>query len=213
MKVLFVFTNSSVRDKRTDPARLKEIIEKAAIDKHEDMDVYITYARSISFLISNERVRIRDNRNHMNLEEYDFVYFRKAGAAMQQMQVCAHYLHDRGIPFFDTELLKANSRNKLTQMYTMQKKNLTIPKTLFCRNNRRLLRLVEKRYAEHFEFPLIAKATGGSRGDANYLVNSLEELSKVLSDEKRHFLTRWQKRRGRTVGPEVNAVSKFWEAV
>jgi len=188
MKVLLVFTNSSVRDKRTDPDHLKSIIAKAAGEKQAGMEIFITFARSISFFISNEQVRIRDNLNHMNLEEYDFVYFRKAGAAMQQMQVCAHYLHDRGIPFFDSELLKANSRNKLTQMYLMQKKNISIPKTLFCRNNRRLLRLVEKRYAEHFEFPLIAKAVGGSRGDSNYLVNNIAELSKVLSDEKPHFI-------------------------
>ncbi len=188
MKVLLVFANSSVRQQKADPERLKEILESAGKQKSDDFEVFTTFARSLSFFISNEQTRIRDGKNHMNLEDYDFVYFRKAGAAMQQMQVCAHYLADHDVPFFDHELLRANSRNKLSQMYMMQKKGLPIPKTLFCRNNRRLLRLVTKRYAEHFNFPLIAKATGGTRGDANYKADNAEELTRILSTDKHHYL-------------------------
>lgn len=188
MKVLLVFANGSVRNKTADPELLKEILQKAAADSSVEMECFVTYARSLSFFISNESVRIRDGRNHRDLEEYDFVYFRKAGMAMQQMQVCAQYLADRGVPFYDTELLKANSRNKLSQMYMLQRKGLPIAKTLFCRNNRRLLRLVNRQYAEHFAYPLIAKATGGTRGDANYLVKDGDELARLLNDEKRHFL-------------------------
>jgi hypothetical protein len=73
-------------------------------------------------------------------------------------------------------------------MYMLQRKAIPIPKTLFCRNNRRLLRLVSSRYAKDFSFPLIAKATGGTRGDANYLAKSLQELEKIIKTEKRHFM-------------------------
>jgi hypothetical protein len=73
-------------------------------------------------------------------------------------------------------------------MYMLQRRSVPIPKTLFCRNNRRLARLVATRYAKDFPFPIIAKATGGTRGDANYLVKTVEELEQIVKDEKRHFI-------------------------
>lgn len=188
LKVLFLFANNSVRSGKADPQALKDLMTAAAGQLNVDMDIFVSYARSLSFLISNKKVKIRDNRNHMDLDEYDFVYFRKAGSAMQQMLTCALYLKDNNIPFYDTELAKSNSRNKLSQMYMLQRKSVPIPKTLFCRNNRRLIRLVGSRYAKDFAFPLIAKATGGTRGDANYLVKSIEELENIIKTEKRHFM-------------------------
>lgn len=187
-KVLFLFANDSVRKGLADPDALVALMREAAVEMSIDMEVFVSYARSLSFFISNNKVKIRDHRNHMNLEEYDFVYFRKAGSAMQQMLTCALYLTDHEIPFYDTEIARSSSRNKLSQMYMLQRRSVPIPKTLFCRNNRRLARLVSTRYAKDFLFPLIAKATGGTRGDANYLVKSVEELEKIVKDEKRHFI-------------------------
>lgn len=183
MKVLLLFSNSTVRKGRAFPDDLRALLQKAADEQGEAMEIYISYARSLSYLISNERVKIRDHRNHMNLEDYDFVYFRKAGSAMQQMQTCAYYLRDRGVPFWDEELLRANSRNKLTQMIMLQRSGLPIAPTLFCRNRARLLRLVTKRHADLFPFPIILKATGGSRGDANYLIENQEMLLETVKQE------------------------------
>ena len=120
MKVLLLFSNSTVKNGKAFPDDLKDLLQTAADKKGEDLEFYIGYARSLSYLLSNGRVRIRDHRNRRDLDDYDFVYFRKAGAAMQQMQTCAYYLKDRGIPFWDTELLRANSRNKLTQMIMLE---------------------------------------------------------------------------------------------
>lgn len=189
MKVLLLFSNSTIRSGRAFPDDLKDLLQKAADEKGEKLEFFVGYARSLSYLISNERVKIRDHRNKRNLEDYDFVYFRKAGSAMQQMQTVAYYLHDRGVPFWDQELLRANSRNKLTQMIMLERKGLPIAPTLFCRNRARLLRLVTKTYADMFPFPLILKATGGSRGDANYLIHSQEELiEKVKTEAHRSFI-------------------------
>lgn len=189
MKVLLLFSNTTVKRGMAFPDDLKNLLEKAAHDKGEDIEFFVSYARSLSYLISNERVKIRDHRNHMDLDEYDFVYFRKAGTAMQQMLTCALYLRDRGVPFWDTEILRANSRNKLSQMIMLERKDLPIPPTLFCRNRSRLVRLVTKTYADIFPFPLIIKATGGSRGDANYLVNDKDELlQRVQQESNRSFM-------------------------
>ncbi len=187
-KVLFLFANDSVRKGLADPDALAALMQEASLEVNPNMEIFVSYARSLSFFISNNKAKIRDHRNHMNLEEYDFVYFRKAGSAMQQMLTCALYLTDHEIPFYDTEIAKSSSRNKLSQMYMLQRRSVPIPKTLFCRNNRRLVRLVATRYAKDFSFPIIAKATGGTRGDANYLVKSVEELEKIVADEKRHFI-------------------------
>lgn len=189
MKVLLVFTNSSVKKDKAFPDDLQALLNDAAKKNGQDVQVFVTYARSLSYLISNEKTVIRDHRNHMNLEEYDLVYFRKAGAAMQQMQACAYYLLDRGIPFYDSELVKASSRNKLSQMVMLERHGLPIPATLFCRNKRRLKRMVTRKYAEYFPMPIIVKATGGSRGESNYLVHDYEELEKVVKDDsKRSFM-------------------------
>lgn len=187
LKVLLLFANSSVRDGMAHPAELESLLQEASL-KHGHYQIYVSYARSLSYLITNEEFVIRDHRNHLNLDEYDFVYFRKAGASMQQMQACAYYLQEHNIPFFDTEILKASSRNKLSQMAALQRKQIPIPATLFCRNKRRLLRLISTTYADNFAFPVIAKATGGSRGDANFLVKSKDELTALLASNRRHFL-------------------------
>ena len=189
MKVLFLYSNSAVRQSMAFPDDLRDLMQKVADEKQENMEFFTSYARSLSYLISNEKVKIRDHRNHMDLDEYDFVYFRKAGTAMQQMQTCAYYLQDRGIPFWDTELLHANSRNKLSQMSMLERRGLPIAPTLFCRNRKRLIRLVTKTYSDIFSFPLILKATGGSRGDANYLIRDKDELFlKVKAESHRSFL-------------------------
>lgn len=189
INILLVFANRSVREQKAYPEELRALLQEAS-DGRPDIDakVHVTYARSLSYLITNERVKIRDHRNHRNLNEYDLVYFRKAGSSMQQMQTCARYLRECGIPFYDTELLRSNSRNKLSQMLMLQQNSVPVPKTLFCRNNRRLLRLVTKKYRDEFAFPVIVKATGGTRGDANYLVQSAEELKSLVQSERRHFL-------------------------
>lgn len=189
MKVLLLFSNVAVRQSMAFPDDLQKLLQDRANERGERIEIFVSYARSLSYLISNEKVRIRDHKNHMDLDEYDFVYFRKAGTAMQQMLTCALYLRDRGIPFWDTELIKANSRNKLSQMVMLERKGLPIPPTLFCRNRSRLVRLVTKTYADIFPFPLIIKATGGSRGDANYLVHDENELiERIRQESNRSFM-------------------------
>lgn len=187
-KILLLFAEGSVRKGRADPEALQELLQSASLNQSDKYTIYISYARSLSYYVSNNGASIRDHRNHMNLEDYDFVYFRKAGSVMQQMLACATYLKSHNVPFYDREILHATSRNKLSQMFKLQAKQLPIPPTLYCRNKRRLLRLVTKKYADSFKFPIIAKATGASRGDANYLVKSAEELEKLLKTVNRHFL-------------------------
>lgn len=187
-RALLIFSNSSVKEDKADPIKLIDLLQESADKKDLDIKFYYTFGRSLSYLITNDRTKIRDHRNHLNLNEYDFVYFRKAGALMQQMLVVARYLQDVGIPFWDLEISKASSRNKLSQMYMMSRDNLPIPATLFCRNRRRLKRLVSKTYSDTFKFPIIAKATGGTRGGDNYLIKSLDQLEKTLASQNRQFI-------------------------
>lgn len=187
-KVLLVFADSSVRKGLADADLLQEVLQAASLRQDAKLEFYVTYARSLSYLVSNHTSRIYDHRNKHDLKEYDFVYFRKAGAVMQQMLSCAVYLRMHGIPFFDSEIGFVTSRNKLSQMFLLHEQGLPVPTTLFCRNRKRLVRLLTKDYHDHFTWPVIAKATGGTRGDANYLVKSPEELAELVGDVRRHFL-------------------------
>lgn len=184
-KVLLLYANSSVKRERAHPKELESLLNAVS----GDIEIHTSMARSLSYLITNERMRIRDHKNHMDLEDYDLVYFRKAGGAMQQMATCAHYLNDRGVPFYDRELIRSGSRNKLSMMAMLQRKNIPVPATLFCRNRRRVKRLVIKTYRDTFGFPIILKATGGSRGDANYKIDNPEELDiRLAAEPNRSFM-------------------------
>ena len=188
LRILFIFADSSVKKGLADADELQRLMQGAADAGHPGTDIDITYMRSLSFFVGNNGSRIYDHRNKRDIKEYDFVYFRKVGSVMQQALACAIYLRQHGVPFFDVEIGRATSRNKLSQMFMMHEDGLSIPTTFFCRNRKRLIRLLSTRYAQDFVFPVIAKATGGTRGDANYLVKSLDELKEIVEQEKRHFL-------------------------
>jgi RimK family alpha-L-glutamate ligase len=187
-KVLFLFADSAVRKGYADANELKTIMNAAAEQQGVAYEFFVAYARNLSYFVNNDKSRIYDHRNKMTLEEYDLVYFRKAGAVMQQMLSCAIYLKQHDVPFFDREIYQASSRNKLSQMFKLQSAGISIPATFFCRNKKRMLRLLRTQLKDDFPFPVIAKATGGTRGDANYLVHSLEELDGIIHTQKRHFL-------------------------
>jgi glutathione synthase/RimK-type ligase-like ATP-grasp enzyme len=188
MKILLIFADSSVRKGLADADELRTILQQAADGRSDKMEIFTTYARSLSYFVSNERSVIYDHRNRLPLEDYDFVYFRKAGSVMQQMLACAIYLKQNGVPFYDQEILLANSRNKLSQMFKLQAAGISIPTTFFCRHKSRMVRLVTKKYKDEIGFPLIAKATGGTRGAENYLVKTPEELERIVRGSRRHFL-------------------------
>ena len=187
-RVLLIFADSSVKRGLADAGELQKLLSQAAEREDIPMEVYVTYARSLSYFVSNTRSVIYDHKNRMGLEEYDFVYFRKAGTVMQQMLSCAIYLREHGIPFYDQEILRAGSRNKLSQMFKLSSVGVPIPATLFCRHKLRLLRLLRTKYASDMHFPLIAKATGGTRGSENFLVKTPEELYDIMKNRHRHFL-------------------------
>ncbi len=187
-KVLFIFADSSVKKGLADAEKLREIVQHEADLENQDLKVFVTYARSLSYFVSNDHSVIYDHRNRRDLKDYDFVYFRKAGSVMQQMLSCAVYLKQHGIPFVDQEIFTANSRNKLSQMFKLQSVGVSIPVTFFCRHKTRMLRLIRTKFKSELQFPLIAKATGGTRGDENYLIKSLEELEQLIRNSHRHFL-------------------------
>lgn len=187
-KVLLIFADSSLKSGKADAGELQRILQEAANASQRQLEFYVTTARSLSYFVSNDESRIYDHANKHDLKDYDFVYFRKAGSVMQQMLACARYLEIHGVPYADAEIGRGTSRNKLSQMFMLQARGISIPTTLFVRNRKRLVRLLATTYKDKFQWPVIAKASGGTRGDANYLVKSLEELEQLVGEVKRHFL-------------------------
>lgn len=187
-RVLLLFADSSIKSGKADADELRRILQEAANKNGQNLEFYTSTARAISYFVSNSSSRIYDHANKRDLKDYDFVYFRKAGSVMQQMLACARYLEVHGVPYADSEIGRGTSRNKLSQMFMLQARGISIPTTLFVRNRKRLVRLLATTYKDEFTWPVIAKASGGTRGDANYLVASLEELEKLVGEVKRHFL-------------------------
>lgn len=188
LRILLIFADSSVSNQLAFPDDLRELLQASSDEMGYAMSFETTTAKSLSLFVSNDMARVYDHRNKSDLKEYDFVYFRKAGPVMQQMLACAVYLRQHDIPYADREIGMSNSRNKLSQMFMLQEKGISVPTTLFVRNRRRLVRLITGEYNHLFTWPVIAKATGGTRGDANYLVNSPEELAELVQSVRRHFL-------------------------
>lgn len=130
-KVLLIFADSAITSFKADALELQRILQKASDEKESNLQFFITYARSLSFLVTNNTSCVYDHRNRTDLKDYDFVYFRKAGAVMQQMLACAVYLQAHQVPYFDTEIGFTTSRNKLSQMFLLQGRGLSVPPTLF----------------------------------------------------------------------------------
>lgn len=121
------------------------------------------------------------------LKDFTAVYFKSYFRFQEQAAAILEYLLENNIKFVGEELKSYIPATKLTQLARLARANLPIPKTIY---------MSTEKYGPNFEIlerelglPFIFKAIDGSTGENNYLINSLEQMSKALRETvKTHFI-------------------------
>lgn len=147
-------------------ARLRDILQA---------DVYICDYSDLSIDLAPGRFEIYDHANNRALDSYGCVMFRGAIPKLYVAAAISHYLHERGVAFLN-DYRAYRSANKLLQAIEFYKLKLPFPRTIFCTDRIRLLELMNRCLA----YPMIVKATKGSRGQNNYLLQAPADSRKFM---------------------------------
>lgn len=171
-KALFLFAKSSVEAGRAHPEDLAALISAAGLE------VSWAYLDDLLYSLDMTKgVGLYDSRNQREIQDYSVVYFRywavQEGHAIAAARMCKML----GVPFIDDEIIRAGTRNKLSQYTCLLEAGIAIPKSLM--GAPEVLCEYYERYG--FTFPFIMKDKGGARGEGNYLVHDGAEMRAVTA--------------------------------
>jgi glutathione synthase/RimK-type ligase-like ATP-grasp enzyme len=144
----------------------------------EDAQVDCCPLNEIGYFISNESSQIFDLRNNRSIDNYDLVFFRgKMQTANNEAATIASYMQSKGIKYVSTAYGTRRAVGKVAQMYQFSSIGCSIPITVSAAAN-----YMPKLIREHLDYPVILKDVNGSHGNDNYLLNTEEELQKILDN-------------------------------
>lgn len=132
--------------------------------------------RDIEITIKNGRTDILIGETP--LTEYDFVFFKSWRKAQNLAIALAHFLRQQGIKFIDTALLLPLHGDKLLQYVLLAENNLPVPNTIYAHKDLIANRLPV--YIEKLGLPVIIKDAGASKGESNFLANSLDQATEYI---------------------------------
>lgn len=126
--------------------------------------------------IAGRDSKVYDYYQDFDIADFDFVIFRKIGDNKELAIAAAHYLQQHGIPFIDRYIL-TQGRGKLGSAFAMQA-SLPVPRTVFAQGA-----ILKQLIASGgYSMPLVLKANIGRKGNDNYLIHTLDELSNALAN-------------------------------
>lgn len=181
-RVLILFTTGSVAAGQADPAHLKSLLEAAG-----DVQVETAAYDDLSYVLSNAAQSITVHSTKRSLDDYDIVYLRRIKESTAQAIAVGKYCQAKGIAVIDREIAnRPGSMGKLTQYMQFALAGVSFPSTIYASSHTLLRRQFDVR---PFQFPVILKSVSGSRGDDNYLIETVEELDATLAANSNvHFL-------------------------
>lgn len=173
-KVLLLFAKKAADERKAYPADLASLLNKT----EGGIAVSTCLFEELLFFIDTESTNVVDTANGCALTDYDVIYFRYWSDAQGAALAAARFCKMKGIPFIDSEVLRAGSFNKITQYMNLHEAGVPFPKTLVAAHEQLL-----DNYAKHdFSFPFVLKSAGGTRGQDNYVVHDEAEMRRVLDD-------------------------------
>ena len=145
----------------------------------------------VDVYLSNERSSMSINGEDINT--YKFVYFKSwRGKKKPEIgSTIAHYLLNKGIKFYDDELITVLSGGKLLQNTILQLNNLPIVTTVFLASlKERGIEEVEKKLLSTLNYPIAVKDTKARQGESFYLLKNKMDLNNFLniSKESRNYI-------------------------
>jgi glutathione synthase/RimK-type ligase-like ATP-grasp enzyme len=142
------------------------------------LDVSWAFFEDLLFAIDEQSADVIDTKNDRSLQAYDVVYLRFWGDTQGPAWATARFCALKGIPCIDGEALHPGSFNKITQYMNLHEAGVPFPKTLAGP----AVALIARYKTYGFDFPLILKSAGGTRGQDNYIVRSEDDMRRILQD-------------------------------
>lgn len=128
-----------------------------------------------------------------NLEDYDLVYFRRAGGQFMWLTgTIALYLNFRGIKYFDTTYREVGPMgSKLASFLKMAYAGLPVIPSYYC--YRSAVGLKSDAIIEKFELPLVAKEISSQRGEGVSLITKKEDFLELIfkNPEKNYIFQKY----------------------
>jgi len=171
--ILLLFTVESISTGKANPDVLVSTLNKVSKGSVYEHALFNELDYSASQSVAN----IINTKTKKDLKNYDFVYFRRWEETPDQSMACAIYLEQNAVPFADSESIGFGSRSKLTQYFRLWQHSLPFPAMRVAP-----IPVIEEE-AGKFDYPIVVKATNGTRGESNYLVANKDELLKILKNE------------------------------
>lgn len=120
---------------------------------------------------------IIDLRSHRPLDNFDFIFIRDWFKTYRTESLAvAEFITAKGMPYWNKEAYLQRSSGKLSQYAHLSAIKGSIPST-FCGPTEEIVRQIEE---GKLQLPFIVKASSGSRGRDNFLVESIEQFKTVM---------------------------------
>lgn len=133
-------------------------------------DVELGSFSDINYSSDSENLRLKT----VDLKQFAVIYFRMVGKSLEIATLVANYAVKNNIKLVDdmysNSLLMPISLGKSLEMFRLNEKGISIPKTIFGT-------------FEGLDFPYIVKSTSGQKAREVWLVKNQEELDKLKSEK------------------------------
>jgi len=133
------------------------------------------------FVFDGQKLQVLDG-NDADVSRYDAIFMMgwfKDKMLEDEALSLAAYAEFHHIPYRNPEVGVARSNSKLSQCVMAALLGIQITPFVFAQNGQRLLEGVQR---SSLGFPLILKSVRASRGNDNYLVSSLEQLTTIVGE-------------------------------
>ncbi len=134
---------------------------------------------NLEFKIVNGQARVFEPRTKKDLAGYDLVFFRMWKKEFERATAAAIYLKKMGVAFIDAEVYSSRAFTKLVGYLLMWSAGIPIPDT-FLGPHSAIIKTAKA--GQEFKFPLILKAVDAKKGNSNFLVKNIPELTGYLND-------------------------------
>lgn len=130
--------------------------------------------------IKNNNLKIINLITNEDLSGLDGLYFVNWRNHLEMAKALGVYMRRKSKMVVTREITRQLPLSKVGELIELSDKDLPIPDTYVVRN--KYLLKMAKKHSLPFGFPFIMKGAGASKGEANYLVNSDEDVKKAIAE-------------------------------
>jgi glutathione synthase/RimK-type ligase-like ATP-grasp enzyme len=186
-RVLVLFDKQSVLNKQANPDAFISLLQSESTQSQYE---YAYIEDFVCFIDENSTMHfISDDNKIIDLDGFNVIYFRRWGKVAAFARAIAIYAKHKGIVVVDSEVVGIGAMDKTNQMVRLWTEGVPVPKTAYCGSSQGakayLVKLLSQR---DWGDKWIVKAALGTRGQDNFLVNSLEELSSIILERVETFV-------------------------